>query len=124
MSLAIVNAMLLAVGLLILSVANGSLLAWSRAAESRFPFDRTDSDDARLAKAGVDIMFGTVPVFVAMVLQVLSVGAPLELSPGQQVAGIAGSFLYLLLYFAFVRRRYGAFRLKIRRILVGSSREG
>ena|SRR5882672_450513 len=124
MSVAIVNLMLLATGLLILGLANASLFAWSRGAEGRFPIDRGESDDARLAKAGVDTMFGILPAFVAMALQVLAIDAPLPLSSAQQFGAVAGCFVYLLLYFTFIRRRYSAFRLKIRRMLVGASREG
>lgn len=123
MSFAIVFVMLLATGVVILGVANASLLAWSRGAERRFLIDRDDPDDARLAKLGVDTMFGLLPVFLALTLQVLSIDAPLQLLPAQQFGIIAGAFVYLLLYFTFIRRRYSAFRLKIRRILVGASRE-
>ena len=73
---------------------------------------------------GVDTMFGLLPVFLALILQVLSIDAPLQLSPSQQFGTIAGTFMYLLIYFAFIRRCCSAFRLKIRRMLVGASRNG
>ena len=124
MSFTIVIVMLLAAGGVILGVANASLLAWSRGAERSFLIGRDDTDEARLAKLGVDTMFGLLPVFLALVLQVLSIDAPLQLSPSQQFGTIAGTFVYLLIYFVFIRRRYSAFRLKIRRMLVGGSRNG
>ena len=124
MSFTIVIVMLLAAGGVILGVANASLVAWSRGAERRFPIDRDDTDEVRLAKLGVDTMFGLLPVFLALILEVLSIDASLQLSALQQFGTIAGAFVYLLLYFAFIRRRYSAFRLKIRRMLVGASRNG
>lgn len=124
MSFTIVSVMLLAVEGVILCVANASLFAWLRRAERSFPIDRDDTDETRLAKLGVDTMFGLLPVFLALLLQVLSIDAPLPLSPSQQFGTIAGTFVYLLIYFAFIRRCYSAFRLKIRRMLVGASRNG
>jgi len=80
MSFTIVIVMLLAAGGIVLGVANASLLAWSHRAERRFPIDQDDTDEARLAKLSVDTMFGLLPVFLAMVLEVLSIDAPLQLS--------------------------------------------
>ena len=124
MSFTIVIVMLLAAGGVILGVANASLLAWSRGASRHFPIDRDDTDEVRLVKLGVDTMFGLLPVFLAMVLQVLSISAPLQLSLSQQIGTIVGTLVYLLLYFAFIRRRYSAFRLKIRRMLTGHGESG
>jgi hypothetical protein len=120
----IVPLMLLAAGLLIVGIANASLFAWSRGQEGRFPVDRGDPDDVRLAKVGVDTTFGTLPILIAMFMQAFSIDAPLELSPATVVIAIAFIFAYLLVYFWVVRPKYGAFRLRIRRLLRSSGREG
>lgn len=123
MAFPIVVAMLLATGLVILGVANSSLFAWSIGAGGKFPIDRDDADDARLAKIGVDIMFGVLPIFAAMVLVVFAIDEPLYISSGQQLGAIVGCLAYLFTYFAAVRPRYGAFRLKLRQLRVSSRRE-
>jgi hypothetical protein len=120
----IVIVMLLAAGLLIIGIANASLFAWSRGREDSFPVDRGDPDDLRLAKLGVDTMFGSLPVLVAMFLQAFSLADPLHLSEGQSAAAILATLAYLLVYFLVVRAKYGAFRLKVRRLLHSHSREG
>jgi hypothetical protein len=123
MQFAVVIVMLLASGLVILGVANSSLFGWSVGADEKFPIDRGDADDARLAKISGDMMFGLLPIFGALVLQVLSIDQPINISSGQQFAAILGCFAYLLVYFSIVRPRYAAFRLKLRRLRTSSRRE-
>ena len=123
MQFAIVIVMLLASGLVILGVANSSLFGWSVGADEKFPIDRGDADDARLAKISVDMMFGLLPILGALVLQVLSIDEPMDISSSQQLAVILGCLAYLLVYFSIVRSRYAAFRLKLRRLRTSSRRE-
>lgn len=120
----IVPLMLMAAGLLIVGIANGSLIAWSRAQEGRFPVDRGDPDDVRLAKVGVDTTFGAIPILIAMFMQAFSIDAPLDLSPATVLAAIVSIFAYLLVYFWVIRPKYSAFRLRIRRLLRSSGHEG
>ncbi len=123
MPFALVIVMLLASGLVILGVANSSLFGWSVGADEKFPIDRGDADDARLAKISVDLMFGLLPIFGALVLQVLAIDQPLDVSTGQQLGATLGCFAYLLIYFTVVRPRYAAFRLKLRRLRISSPRD-
>ena len=92
-------------------------------ADEKFPIDRGDADDARLAKISVDLMFGLLPIFGALILQVLAIDQPLDVSTGQQLGATLGCFAYLLIYFTVVRPRYAAFRLKLRRLRISSPRE-
>lgn len=124
MLMAIVTAALLVVGLLIISIANASLFAWSRGREPQFPIDRGEPEDVRLARAGADTTFGIFPIVVAMVLQSFSISDPLSVSVGQCIAAVAASQVYLVLYFSVIRKRFGAFRLKVRRLLLSSSHDG
>ena len=124
MQLALVSVVLLGASLTILGVANASLVAWAYGAERRLPIDRDDSSEARLSKIGVDATFGTLPLLVCTLLQAYSIDGAIQVSENQSIGVILATVAYVVIYFAFIRRHLGAFRLAVRQRITASRDKG
>jgi hypothetical protein len=103
----------LATGLIVLGWSGTSLLAWTHGYADRLPLDRDDAADLRLAKAGVDVTWGALPVIVAFAL-LLRPGAAAAIVPQSVLLASLGlSCGYLALYFLYVRLRLARYRLAL-----------
>jgi hypothetical protein len=114
--MSLVSLLLSSTGLFLLGVAAALLMAWSEGAERRLLLDRDDDDALRLAKAGLDLTYGVLPIVVAVVLQIAR--------PAHEAGAVApltlllvalGCIAYVALYAALIRPRMAKYRLARRK---------
>jgi len=114
MSIFLVALVAFATGLVILGWAGLSLLAWSHGMESRLPLDADDDADLRLAKAGLDVAYGAVPILAgALLLGFATSPVPVPPVSTSWLAPLA-SIAYVAMYFGFVRPRIARYRTRLR----------
>jgi len=100
---AILSIVIAAPGLLILCWAGATLFMWTYNRQAELPFEKDASDQVRLIRAGVDIIYGLLPVVAGVVFQIYQFAAPARVSMRAFWIVWVGAIVYAVLYYRFVR---------------------